>query len=69
MLSDLQRSGVTESLTKFTLDLVLWRKVKLLEQLRRDGDATGGPDVLQGQILIHALVEVLVIVCATIPIS
>lgn len=67
--SDLQRSGVTECLTKFTLDLVLWRKVKLLEKLGRDGDATGGPDVLQSQVLIHAIVKVLVTVSNSVPVS
>lgn len=66
---DLQRSRVTECFTKFTLHLVFGRKVKLLKKLGRNGDASGGPDVLQGQVLIHAIVEVLMIVSAAIPIS
>jgi len=67
--SDLQRSGVTECLSKFAFDFILWRKVKLLEKLRRDGDTTGGPNMLQSQVLIHAIVKVLVIVSTSIPVS
>lgn len=69
MWLDLQRSWVTECLTKFSLDFVLWRQVKLLKKLWRDRDATGGPDVLQCEVLINALVKVLVVVCASVPIS
>jgi hypothetical protein len=56
----LQRSRVTECLTEFTLYFVLWRKVELLEELRRDGDTAGRSDVAQGEILIHVVIQVLV---------
>jgi hypothetical protein len=56
----LQRSRVTECLTEFTLYFILWRKVELLEELRRDGDTAGRSDVAQGEILIHVVIQVLV---------
>jgi hypothetical protein len=55
---DLQRSRVTEGLAKFALHIVLGRKIELLEQLGGNGNAPGRPDLLQGQIFVHAAVQV-----------
>lgn len=43
-MEDLQRRWVTERLSQVAFYLILGRQVKLLEQLRRDGDAASGPD-------------------------
>ena len=64
----LQRSRVTKGLAKFALDIVLGRKIEFLEQLRADGNASGRPNLLQGQVLVHTAVQMLVS-CTAIPIA
>lgn len=46
-MEDLQRCWVTERLSQVAFNLILGRQVKLLEELRRDGDAASGPDPVE----------------------
>jgi|SRR5690242_5435154 len=62
-VENLQRSGIAKCLSKLALHVVLGRKVKLLEELRRDGDAASSADVSESQILIHAVVQMLMSCC------
>lgn len=55
---NLHRRWVTESLSEIASYLVLGRKIDLLEQLRRDGQAARGPDLPQRIVCIMVAVEV-----------
>ena len=59
--SHLHWRGVTKGLAELTGDLVLRRKIDLLEQFRGDGDAARGLDLPQRCLRVHVLVEVVVI--------
>lgn len=55
---DLQGSRVAEGLSQITSNAVLWRKIDLLEQLWRDGQAASGSDTIQGMAWVHVFVKV-----------
>lgn len=55
-----QRRWVTKCLPQITTDFVLRRKVELLKELGRNGDASGCPDAIQCSASFVVFVEMLV---------
>ena len=58
--ASLQWSRVAEGPAKFTFDLVLRRQVHLLKELWRNGDASGRLDALEGILLLHVTMQMIV---------
>lgn len=56
----LQRGRVTKGLAKVAVNGALGREVELLEELWGNGNAAGGPDLLQGVVRVDVVVEVFV---------
>lgn len=53
---NVQRGGIAKSASEVARDFVLWREVELFEQFRADGDAAGGPDLLQSGIRVMVVI-------------
>lgn len=56
-----QWSGIGESLSQFSFHLILWGQIQLLEEFRRNGNATRRMDLPQSSVFVFAMVQVLMI--------